>query len=95
MENCVRYGGHPLFRVVVVGVCFTMPLMLSYQWEIQQDVIRVRHRLNAEGIDTWMDIDNGMDVDLYDSMAEGVENASCVICFVDQAYQDSENCQCE
>jgi hypothetical protein len=69
--------------------------MLSYQWEIQQDVIRVRHRLNAEGIDTWMDIDNGMDVDLYDSMAEGVTKSACVVCFMTQQYQDSTNCQSE
>jgi len=28
-------------------------------------------------------------------MAEGVENAACILCFIDQAYQDSANCQSE
>ena len=42
-----------------------------------------------------MDIDGGMKGDVFDSMAEGVENAACIICFIDQSYQDSENCQSE
>ena len=30
-----------------------------------------------------------------DSMAEGVENAAVVVCFLSQKYQDSENCKKE
>lgn len=43
----------------------------------------------------WMDIDGGMKSDIYDSMAEGVQGAACVICFMTQAYQDSSNCKLE
>ena len=42
-----------------------------------------------------MDIDGGMKSDIYDSMAEGVAGAACVICFMTQAYQDSANCKLE
>ena len=28
-------------------------------------------------------------------MAAGVENAACVVCFLSQQYQDSENCKLE
>eukprot|EP01045_Picozoa_sp_COSAG04_P031121 COSAG04_NODE_5644_length_1542_cov_0.813583_2_plen_220_part_01 len=37
----------------------------------------------------------GMVGDIYGSMAEGVSNASCVICFMSQQYQDSDNCRLE
>ena len=36
-----------------------------------------------------------MKSDIYDSMAEGVAGAACVICFMTQAYQDSSNCKLE
>ena len=40
-------------------------------------------------------IDGGMGGDIYQSMAEGVQGAAMVICFMTQPYQDSENCQLE
>ena len=42
----------------------------------------------------WMDVDN-MSVDIYDSMAAGVQGAGVVVCFMSQQYQDSENCKLE
>ena len=38
------------------------------------------------------DIDGGMQVNIYDSMAQGVSKAAVVIAFIDQRYQDSDNC---
>ena len=37
----------------------------------------------------------GMAGDIYGSMAEGVSNASVVVCFLSQKYQESENCRLE
>ena len=37
----------------------------------------------------------GMKADIFDSMAEGVTNAACLVCFMTQAYQDSANCALE
>jgi hypothetical protein len=42
-----------------------------------------------------MDIDGGMKSDIYDSMAEGVQGAACVVCFMTKAYQSSGNCKLE
>jgi hypothetical protein len=42
-----------------------------------------------------MDIQGGMQADLYESMADAVTNAACVVCFMTQAYQDSDNCALE
>ena len=36
-----------------------------------------------------------MQQDIYESMAEGVENAACVVCFLSQKYQKSDNCKLE
>eukprot|EP01047_Picozoa_sp_COSAG01_P103847 COSAG01_NODE_33251_length_567_cov_1.217949_2_plen_122_part_01 len=41
------------------------------------------------------DIDGGMNVDIYDSMATGVQNAACVIPFMTEKYAASENCALE
>ena len=36
-----------------------------------------------------------MKADIFDSMAEGVQNAACLVCFMTQAYHDSANCALE
>jgi hypothetical protein len=42
-----------------------------------------------------MDIMGGMQVDVYDSMAVGVQNAACIVACMSAAYQSSENCKLE
>ena len=68
---------------------------LSYQWDVQENVKDIKRLLNERNIKCWIDIDGGMKSDIYDSMAEGVQGAACVICFMTQAYQDSQNCKLE
>ena len=68
---------------------------LSYQWDVQEQVMKIKNLLNEKQILCWMDIDGGMKNDIYDSMAEGLQSAACVICFMSQAYQDSANCKLE
>ena len=68
---------------------------LSYQWDVQDQVKVIKAKLNNRYIKCWMDIDGGMKSDIYDSMAEGVQGAACVLCFMTQAYQDSANCKLE
>ena len=69
--------------------------MLSYQWDHQDKVQRTRRSLAKHGVKTWMDVDGGMQRDLFESMAEGVEGAACVLTFLTQKYQDSDNCERE
>jgi hypothetical protein len=41
--------------------------MLSYQWDHQAVVRKVNKALQARGVQCWMDIDGGMQSDIYDS----------------------------
>jgi hypothetical protein len=69
--------------------------MLSYQWNVQEEVKHIEEMLKKRNVKCWMDIDGGMKNDIYDSMAEGVQDAACLICFMTQAYQGSVNCKLE
>eukprot|EP01048_Picozoa_sp_COSAG05_P015614 COSAG05_NODE_1900_length_3858_cov_2.298218_1_plen_899_part_10 len=74
---------------------YTKHVMLSYQWDHQREVKRVFDLLTRLGLNVWMDINGGMGVDVYESMAEGVSNASVLVCFMSQKYQESTNCMLE
>ena len=63
--------------------------MFSYNWDDQASVVRVREYFDSLGVPTWMDIDGGMKVNIYDSMASGVGKAAVVIAFISQRYQVS------
>ena len=67
--------------------------MLSYCHACCQETVkRVRALLVQRGVPCWMDVDNGMNTDIYDSMAAGVQNAAVVICFMSAKYEASANC---
>ena len=69
--------------------------MISYSWDDQAKAIKVRQAMQQRRVRTWMDIDGGMEADIYDSMAKGVNGASCVVALLSQSYHDSENCTLE
>lgn len=69
-------------------------VMLSYQWDHQDVVKQMRLLLEQRGIRVWMDLGD-MTADIYDSMAEGVQGAICVVACMSQAYQVSANCKLE
>ena len=69
--------------------------MLSYNWAVQPQVEMIREQLAARGIPTWMDTDGGMEQDIYDSMAAGVQKAGCIVPFMTEKYEGSENCALE
>eukprot|EP01043_Picozoa_sp_COSAG02_P045314 COSAG02_NODE_4130_length_5740_cov_3.273888_6_plen_86_part_00 len=62
------------------------------EWGVQKQVQKAKGELETEGVRCWMDISGGMQADIFDSMAEGVRNAVCVVCFMTKKYQDSSNC---
>jgi hypothetical protein len=66
--------------------------MLSYQWDEQARVSKTRKALHRRSVKTWMDVDGGMSGDIFESMAQGVEGAACIVSFLTQRYQDSDNC---
>ena len=74
-------------------VC-TLTLSFSIR-DDQRTVERVHKELQARGVKCWMDIHGGMKGDIYGSMAEAVQGAACVVCFMSKKYQVSANCKLE
>jgi hypothetical protein len=68
-------------------------VMISYSWDYQPLAIQTCRAMQQRGIPTWMDIDGGMQSDIYDSMADGVSKSACVVALLGQSYQDSANCK--
>lgn len=66
-------------------------VMLSYQWDYQKQVTKIRDALKGLGFKVWMDIDS-MRGNIYEKMAEGVEGASVMIVCMSSKYQTSESC---
>ncbi|XP_072051589.1 uncharacterized protein [Amphiura filiformis] len=69
-------------------------IMISYQWDSQERVIRIRDRLVAAGYRVWMDLTN-MQGDIIDAMAEAVQTSDVVLMCMTERYKDSKNCRSE
>ena len=69
-------------------------VMLSYQWDYQNEVRQIRDGLKRFGMNVWMDIDK-MSGGIYDRMAEAVEGAAVIIVCMSNNYQTSVNCKKE
>ncbi|CAF4265604.1 unnamed protein product, partial [Rotaria sp. Silwood2] len=70
-------------------------VMLSYNSDSREIVSEVYDMLVEAGIPTWMDVKGGMGDKSNDSMAEAVEDAEVVCCFMTEKYQKSALCDKE
>ncbi|XP_072049656.1 uncharacterized protein [Amphiura filiformis] len=69
-------------------------LMISYQWDAQERMLKLRDELTRAGYDVWMDVDH-MEGNMDERMAEAVEQASAVLICFSKKYQESANCKKE
>ena len=70
-------------------------LMISYQWDHQKLVLKIRDYLVEKGnLDIWMDVDE-MSGCMNERMAEGVYNSKLFIMCMSEKYADSRNCKKE
>ncbi|KAK7469460.1 hypothetical protein BaRGS_00036526 [Batillaria attramentaria] len=69
-------------------------VMLSYNWDHQALVKKIRDRLAENRIQVWMDLQEMRD-SLRESMAVAVENAIIVLCCISRQYKDSSSCRAE
>ena len=69
-------------------------VMISYQWENQKVLIKVKNKLQAFGYRVWMDVEK-MGGSTIEAMARAVENASVVLICMSQKYKQSPNCRSE
>jgi len=70
-------------------------VMLSYQWNTQELAEQVYQGLRSHGINAWMDVHGGVKGNVNDSMAEGVDGAAAICCFMTSDYFGSRNCKKE
>ncbi|CAH1239414.1 Hypp5821 [Branchiostoma lanceolatum] len=69
-------------------------VMLSYQWDSQEIVKKIKTALEANGYNVWMDIDR-MGGSTLQAMAGAVENASVLLICMSRKYKESANCRGE
>lgn len=67
-------------------------VMISYQWDNQAVVIKIKDKLKAKGFIVWVDIDD-MEGSTLETMAKAVENAKLILLCSSQKYKDSPNCR--
>ena len=69
-------------------------VMISYSWEQKSLAWQIKENLVEVGRKVWIDTKN-MEGDVFDAMAEAVENASHVICCISEDYASSRFCRLE
>ncbi|XP_076814222.1 uncharacterized protein LOC143460548 isoform X2 [Clavelina lepadiformis] len=69
-------------------------VMISYQWDCQKLIVKVKDKLESTGYKVWIDLDE-MGGSTLQSMAEAVEKASVILMCISQKYKDSVNCRTE
>ncbi len=69
-------------------------VMLSYQWDSQDTVLRIRHALKEHGIDVWIDVEQ-MKGNIIDCMSRAVETSDIICMCPSQRYAESPNCRLE
>jgi hypothetical protein len=78
-------------------------IFLSYAWgekvenkrPNQELIISVRDRLVVEGFKVWMDIFKLGMGNLYENLQNAINSSAFVLCFINDAYIESENCRME
>ncbi|XP_074661452.1 uncharacterized protein LOC141914074 isoform X2 [Tubulanus polymorphus] len=69
-------------------------IFISYNWDNQETILKIRDFLRAAGLKVWIDVDHMSD-NLLESMALAVENASIVLICMSEKYKESPNCRTE
>ncbi|XP_013413692.1 uncharacterized protein LOC106176027 [Lingula anatina] len=69
-------------------------IMISYNWDNQPILIKVKDALVSLGYKVWMDIEQ-MRGSTSDAMSSAVENAAVVLIAMSQKYKDSKPCRKE
>lgn len=67
-------------------------IMISYQWDSQSIMVKVKDKLRQAGYKVWMDVEH-MTGSTLEAMALAVERAAVVLICMSQKYKDSPNCR--
>ena len=66
--------------------------MISYQWDCQKTMLKLKRELESKGLRVWMDVEK-MKGDTLETMARAVEKSSVVLIAMSRKYQSSSNCR--
>ncbi|MDP2439176.1 MAG: toll/interleukin-1 receptor domain-containing protein, partial [archaeon] len=69
-------------------------VMISYSWAYQQQIRALKKRLDAEGLNVWIDCEC-LSGSVVEAMADAIDRASVVLFTVGKAYKESDNCRLE
>ncbi|KAJ3066918.1 hypothetical protein HK102_007532, partial [Quaeritorhiza haematococci] len=69
-------------------------IMLSYQWNSQELVVKIKEEMVKRGLRVWMDV-HKMTGNIYQKMAEGVLKSTVFVPCLTNAYEKSANCKSE
>ncbi|XP_043245367.1 uncharacterized protein LOC122393433 [Amphibalanus amphitrite] len=69
------------------------PVFISYQWDHQEEAVRLRGRLESTGLRCWMDVGQmgGGDL-LYEKIYQGISGAKVFVACLSQQYLQSQLC---
>ncbi|XP_071491518.1 uncharacterized protein [Diadema antillarum] len=89
-------GTTPLPRVASAGTVPSKPqhVMLSYQWDVQEQILQVKDLLKGKGYNVWMDVER-MGGSTLEAMALAVEDAEVIIICFSEKYKNSPACRTE
>ncbi|KAK3610002.1 hypothetical protein CHS0354_032347 [Potamilus streckersoni] len=69
-------------------------IMISYNWDNQQEIIKIRDVLVDNDYNVWLDMEH-MHTYMLDAMAQAVEKAFVVLVCFSEKYKLSQNCRAE
>ncbi|KAK6182496.1 hypothetical protein SNE40_010174 [Patella caerulea] len=69
-------------------------IMISYQWDVQPVMLKVKERLKQSGFKVWMDVEH-MSGSTLEAMALAVEKSVVVLICLSEKYKASPSCRTE
>ncbi|XP_061178684.1 uncharacterized protein LOC133187346 [Saccostrea echinata] len=69
-------------------------VMISYQWDSQPVMLKVKDSLKQAGYKVWMDVEN-ISGSTVEAMSLAIENAAVVLICMSQKYKESPSCRSE
>lgn len=69
-------------------------VMISYQWDSQSTMLKVKESLKEAGFKVWMDVEN-ISGSTLEAMSLAIENAAVVLIGMSKKYKESPNCRSE
>lgn len=67
-------------------------IMISYQWDCQEIILRVKDELRSAGFNVWINVEK-IEGSTLQSMASAVENCAVFVMAVSRKYFESPNCR--